>query len=345
MRMRLIAATALTCLSVETSLAGPLRPEFVGSHATWVVHFDVEALMGSSVGPFLLKEAPFEGGDFDELRELGIDPVKDIKSITAFGADDNGEDATGILETTDAIDGAIAKVAAHADDYQKIAEGNMVIHSWNDGDESWYLYTKPGAEAGRRLAVLAGSLERLRSAALTLERGAGEKAKCLDGVRPRAGSVLFVSASQIPKALEEHEEASRVMKFARALVLDVGEAAQQIYADITLDTDGPDSATTLMQMALGLKAFGQMACAGEPEMAQICRLFDAIRVAADGAKVRGSFSFDCKALVEIAAQIEAMENADKDDDEGGDDDGGENDERVIVDQQKSVESVQHRRVD
>ncbi len=345
MRNGLFAAAALMCVGAATSLAGPLRPEHVGAHATWVVHFDVEGLMASSVGPFLTKEAPFEGDDFDELRALGIDPIKDIKSLTAYGADDNGEDATGILESTEAIDEALAKISVEADDYKKITEGDMVIHSWTDGDESWYVYTKPGREPGRRIAVLAGSLERLRAAALTLERGGAAQARCLKEARPRAGSIFFVSASQIPAIAKEEEEVSRVLKFARAVVLDVGEEGQNLYTDLALDTDGQESATTLMQMAIGLKAFAQVACAGEPEAAGLCKFIEAIKVATEGVRVRVSFSIDVKALAEIAAQIEAMDDdggddADKDEDENDDDD-----DAVIIDEQKKVEVARHQRVD
>ncbi len=79
---RLVAATALLGALAAPAAAGSFNPDRVDGEASWIVHLDVERLLASTVGSFVLEHADefdIDLGDLDELEEeLGFDLRSDL---------------------------------------------------------------------------------------------------------------------------------------------------------------------------------------------------------------------------------------------------------------------------
>jgi hypothetical protein len=321
-RAGVVAGAAAVVLCAGTAQAGPLRPELVAPEATWLVHVDVEGIIASALGREIM--AHHEGhGDVQDViaeihGELGLDPTKDVKSVTAFGVDADDEEAVVLIDATEAVDQAMKKLPEQPG-YKTIVEGQQTIHSWTEGDDTQYVYVGPGAGAGDRLVLVSQDLEQVKSSMMRLiARGNGGKAvAALAGGGPKAGSLLFVSAGDLAALGDHgHEEASEIIKYAKSLRVDVGETAGKLFVDGVLVTPDAEAANNMSQVVAGLMALGRMAAAGEPQAKPALGLFDALKFQAEGASVKFQFSYDVQALLQTLSALDDDGDDDADDDAG-----------------------------
>ena len=116
----LLIATLTTLVLTATATASPLKKDRVAADANWLIHVDVERLLNSTIGRFLLEHAEELDIDLDDLdkmkREVGVDPRTDLKGVTLYGTgDEPGEDAIIVAVTTDRVDEAIERLLDHDD--------------------------------------------------------------------------------------------------------------------------------------------------------------------------------------------------------------------------------------
>jgi hypothetical protein len=288
---------------------GPLRPEWVASDATWVVHVDAEALATSDLGVAALAHGAMIAHDeLDELRqELGIDVTKDIFGVTAFGVDEDDSTFSVILEATTVIDQLLAKAPEQMGAaYSNITEGDKTIHKWSEDGEDFFAYVKNSATPDRRLVLVSMDLLRLRDGMMRLEAKApgANVAAPLAAVRPGAGSILFLSASELPGMHDNDGPAAAMMQNAKGLIVDVGETNGQFTVRAEVDTGDVENATNLLSMAQGLIAMGRMAGASEPDAKQLLPLLNALALTADGAKLRLKFEHNSESLIGLMELME-----------------------------------------
>ena len=118
-------ATAATIAS--PAIAGPLNPDYVPADAVWVVHLDVEAAAGSTVGGFVLEHAEafdLAEGLEDFRDETGLDAVHDLHGVTLFGAGTPEKTGVAVLVTSAGID-AILEQADGPDDADGVSLRSM----------------------------------------------------------------------------------------------------------------------------------------------------------------------------------------------------------------------------
>jgi hypothetical protein len=322
---RLPLAATVAALTAAAS-AGPLDKSRVPADATWIVHVDAEAALECSVVRFILDQHGEDHlGDLDEFKaQFGVDPLNDIKDLTVFGVGTDGEDAVALLTTTAAVDDAIKMLAAQGEGTAKITEGGYELLSWNEHDQVQYVLVRPLGE-DRRLVYLSKDKSRLAAAA---DVGAG-RARGLKGREPSAlsadpgaGAIVFIASDVIPSH-GHHDHASMVLDKARAFRFEAGESGDNLYADLSVTTGSSEDATNVVEILQGLKAMGRMFCQGEPDLAPIVQLADAVKVSADESSVAIRINYSAAAAMEA---IKAAENADADDDHDEDDEDDENDE-------------------
>lgn len=314
------AAAILASAGAPTALAGPLDKSHVPADAAWVVHFDAEAMMKSSISKVLL-EGPGHM-DLDELKnvkeEYGIDPLTDIKDATIFGRDTEGEDAVAILTTTAAVDDALEKLKAHEQEYSVSKEGGYDVYEWSDEGHSQYgLIRKAGAD--RRLIYLARDKDRLIAAA-DIAGGHGESLRGRKdsalAAEPGAGAILFVATDVMP-GREHGEEMSMVLGKAKSLRLEIGESGENCYGDVELTMASSEDATNVVQILQGLQAMARMFCQNNPDLAPLKELMDAETLSSKEASIVAQLKYPTAKLVE------AIKAAEKEEDEGKDADGDE----------------------
>src|SRR5262245_6317869 len=134
MRPRLLCTSSLTAsvlaLTVlgASALAGPLHKSRVAPDAQWLAHIDVEAFVDSQIMQFIKTEGDSIDIDLDDLeqmrKEIGLDPLKDVKDITAYGNGNPENDANfvAVFTTTAAVDQLVEKIKTEAPSYKQFEQ-------------------------------------------------------------------------------------------------------------------------------------------------------------------------------------------------------------------------------
>lgn len=281
--------TTLTTALLSTASvawAGAFNPDTVSVEARWVVHLDVEALSSSEFGACLIKGLlNQEENPLSEMEaKIGINPLEDIYSLTAYGTGEPpakgvsvevtseevtvgavarpGENVVVVAVMSDAIDALIQKVAADEQRYEKISRAGYTIHSWADenSDERWYLYQQPTENDARRLVLASDNSDALFEGIRVL---AGDAPSLADVNRderqhPQPGSILFASVDDIGD-LADHAAASEVLKRTKRLAVNLSETQGDVLLSISADTDSPEAATTIIQIIQGALAMATLA--------------------------------------------------------------------------------------
>jgi hypothetical protein len=258
---------AAVCVFSAPVLAGPLNPAWVAADATWVVHIDIEAVMASSLGTFLADPPASLRAKFDEVKsEIGLDPLKDVRSITVYGASEKPEEGMVIIASSPAVDGVLErlKTAGH---YERVEDHGVVFHTWNEGGHTRYATVREGS-ASTRILFLADTRAQMEAGLSVVDgtsphRAAGEPA-------PAPGSMVFAHGKSLPEKLRE-QCATNLIKLVEGLRVDVGESAGQLYANVTLVANSEENVAALKQSVQSVLAVVRLGSQGNPDLARICK--------------------------------------------------------------------------
>lgn len=300
--------------------AGPLETRLVAPDAQWVVHFDIEAALHSTLGTFVATHRAEL--DLDELdhwqQQFGIDPFSDLKSLTVYGSTGSGEDAVAIIRTTDAVDGLVQKARELGPGFETLTDGDHTLYAWSEDGATRYGHVRPPGRArgNDRLVMIAQDKKALLNgigvvagSAPGMTGGGGVALPLGEG--PGEGSILFVAARG-SWPCESDEEMSMLARKADGARLDLGEIAGDLYADLTVTTASPGDATDISQMLQGGLALGRMMAKGEPEFAGLADLAGAITFATDGQNVTASCRYQVSKLIETLKALDERRDLDND---------------------------------
>lgn len=316
-------AVAMTAFAGAAS-AGPLDKSRVPADSAWVVHVDIEAGLGSSLGRFAVEHAA-DPADLEGLKaQFGVDPLTDIKDLTVFGIGTDGEDAVAVITTTPAIEDALSRLQDQGHQHSVVNEGGYELLSWSENEQVQYALIRPMGD-GLRLLYLSKDKSRLaRAADVSAGLAASLKGKTAsvlsDG--PRPGAVLFIASDVIPSH-GRADQASMVLGKARSLRFEAGESGPDLYADLTLTTSSSEDASNVVKVLEGLRAMGQMFCQGNPDLAPIAGLAEAVRLSADESAVSIAIRYPAADAIDA---LRAAERGDGDDE--ADEDEAEADDPV-----------------
>lgn len=318
MRTVLLSAAALTLASV--SAAKPFDPRVVPPNALWVAHVDIEAALASTLGRFAIQN----GGDHlaGELAEvkiaLGVDVLKDIMGMTAFGMSDDGDDGVAVFTTTAAADNALAMAIARGEHESEVIDG-VTIHRFDDDAGVVVL---PGANASERYVVM-GEDGMMIVAAIRQIREPGQgidltKSSITRG--PGENSMVFFHASKIAEGLDI-EPLSVVMQRMEGVRVDVGERQGKLVAEVDVLSHNEEDAQNIAQMASGLLAMARFAGGQDPQAAPFMDMLNGLTQTTDGRTVSLRLAIDPARLIELADEIGMLDF--EHDEEHGDDENGE----------------------
>lgn len=301
-----LTGIALVAAAAQTAMAGPLDRSVVAKDATWVVHVDVEAGLGSTVGRFALANRDkLQMADLERVKaETGIDPFGDIKGVTVYGLSCDAHDGVAVIFTTPAVDGLIQKLKGKEKSFDTIKEGPYTIYSWSEQGENRYGLIRPGKGPGDRVVLVAADKARLIEGARiaegkspALEKGAAG----LLGRSPKGGSIIFAAASQLSGA-----EAMPFEKM-KGLLLDIGEGEGQMYADLTVEPQQAADANDLLGILQGSMAFVRMAARNDPEMGELAKLADGLSFAAKDGQVTAHLRVKTDDIVHALTEMNGKE--------------------------------------
>ncbi len=284
--------------------AGPLKIDWVGADAKWIIHVDIEGFTGSTIGSGLLEGAEDLGidlGDLDDLKEeIGLDPRTDLMSVTAYGSKDFEEDAVVIAVTNAQADQALAKLTA-SDDVQSevIKLAGFDVHLFTDGGERHYVHLRTADRADRRIVVLSEEEAVMADALRVLEGRAPSQATAkmpILAIKPKAGSIVFVAVNEID-LLPEIEPASEVLRLCERFTIDFGEADGTLNGSANLSAGSEEKANDIATVVQGMLALARLLANGDPDLGPLRLLSNALSVTPDGKRITISIQCDSQQLL------------------------------------------------
>lgn len=306
---KLLLAACLCVAPIAAPLsAGELHREQVPADARWVGHFDLQAFQKTGLWREIVKRSGPDGDvgiSFDELEEvrteLGIDPLKDLRSVTIYGRSDDDDDVVVLLETTAAIDNALTRFSQEKD-YRLTEHAGLQIHTW---DDDGFVNVMPGPDGGR-LVTIAPRLENVVEAVRVIHSQspslAAETSPRLSAM-PLAGSFLyFASIDGIP-GIHEIDASSQVAALATGLVFDMGESGTELYLRANVQTSDVESALNLGDVVDGLLALGKLALSSQDVPQEVGGLLRALQVETRGSAVWIEFRYDVARLFQLVEDL------------------------------------------
>jgi hypothetical protein len=265
------------------ALAAALDTKIVSADALWVMHIDLNAVRGSTIGEELMAQAAiFQAQAMKEANlPVQIDVPKlltTIGSITAYG--------TNFSQDPNLVDGAL--IFQGTADLRKIAEGFAAQATVTAPKQFTQLKDLPfeAYSIDGQLIVafppepilLIGKSKTQLLAAQKIFRGEGAslaqaKTSPLNGlIRSQAGAFVL-AASLVPSGdfFPDDAPQARILQMAKSASVGLGEQNKQTFAHVQLFASSEDSADKLMKILQGIAAMVSLAESSDQYLAEFLR--------------------------------------------------------------------------
>jgi hypothetical protein len=299
---KVIFALAGTVLSAAPLLADGVDKSQVPADTPFLVHLDLEGLLSSTIGKIILEEMGdellSESGLSEIEDELGINPLKDIKSITVFSSGGSMEHGVALVRCTAQIEKAFERL--HEEEEVRIfEEGGYKLHAIDDavtylakdGDERILLLSDDVSQVVKAAAVLHGEGKNL----------ANNERSSLK-VSPMNGAFLFLEVGGALEEMMDDGPASILGKMAKSFSLQVGEDDGDLVIRAEIETENEVDAGKVSSVLQGFQALATMVGEEIPSFAR--DLIGSISLRTRGNRVRGQLSVPVKGLLEMLEGLE-----------------------------------------
>lgn len=302
-------AGASTLAGAGGASAGPVNKAWIAADATWYVHVDSEAAVGSSLGQFVIANRGRLGLEgMDGLRALGIDPFKDVKGVTIYDTDDNPDHAVVVASTTAAIEQLVDMLKSDPATLTMTVEGHSII-AFDDKGKTQYWHVRPGEAPDTRIVFISDDWKIVTDAVKVVDGATSSLARLGPG-SPLAGdagsgSMVFIRAAELPTPVKNNPDpnASALLGQVGGVQLDIGEREGEIYGEAQLFTNSGEDAANMSQVAQGLLALGRMITKDNPDLAPIGGVLGAMKVEPQDRQLKVSFRYQSKKVVDA---VESM---------------------------------------
>ncbi len=327
MSIRIITVAAALGVATATATAGSLDRDAVSADATWVVHVDMERLAESTVGRFLREHGDDLDIDLDDLDavcdQLDLDPWRDVMSVTVYGAQKQSEDGVMVLETSDRIHEALRRLGQlEGVEHESVEFAGFAVERFAFDGEEHYVHVRTNRRSERSVVVLADASRRLVDACRVIS---GERRSLSRGVsplsraKPRRGSFVFVAASDAGM-FDGIEEASEIVRLTDAVMIDIGETGDDLYAAAMVSADSGEDARDIVQVLQGMLALGRLAVGEDPDLAPLRDVIRGVEIGAEDRQITLGIQLPAKQLIEALEGLDDQGRARDDDDDNDDDD-------------------------
>lgn len=293
-----ITLTILMALLLSTvARAETLKKNIVPEDASWVIHLDLEQLLGSRFFTHLMgaeEWAEVESKNAQFAKKFRINLLKDLKAVTVYGKGHDEETAvaciTGRFDKDHLLD-----LLGMSDEHKEIPYGNYTMHNW-DGDEygafvgnNLVVITKTEAGLKHALDVISGKAENITGSA------AGD---ILD--RTPSDSLLTAVARNISELLDrEKDEHSAILKKAQAAMLHLSERGDDMVMGAEVAASSAKDANNIEQMLKGLRAMLDLY---RDDLPAGIDLPEDINISRAGNSVRVEMSYPAEKLLKLIAE-------------------------------------------
>ena len=342
MRMNLIVTALGAALLVSSgALAGKFDRKDVGGDAKWVLHIDLEKIRASQIGDYIVKHSQ-DGQMADKLKEmtaeLGFDPVKELKAVTAYGkpvaaapGEKAAEDMVAVLRGTFDVqklaDSIRRRPGFEAATYGKHELLKVVPDAQKDpkgeaaqpgapapepAEPTWVCLSGPG------VAVIGGQTVEVLQRALDVLDGKRENLMASNTFAHLADlekAPLFLAAANLGEMAGVQPEAA-MLREANALSLAVRELAPEGVVDpaaaaaastldllVIVDAKTDEAALQMKQSLDGIVALVKLNAQQQPGLND---LVDKLKSTAQGREVKITFAYPVKDLLAKIDELKTM---------------------------------------
>ncbi len=300
-------AIALASLSGLALARAPLDPLVVDRAAAWLVHVDIEAALKTDLGRFLAKALNVDlPGLADLSAKLAIDPQRDIKGLTIYGAGSAEEEGVAVLVSSSVVDQLHTRLKeAGLADVTLLERPHGTVYAATIGGDRWFASVRPAADADLRIVVLSRAVERLdRAIAVIADPGESLSTAPEHPLRLQARTDAFVIAAAHQAGASS--AGSQIARNMKTMHMELGETASPegaiVFIDVAIDAGTPENAGTMQQIFQGGVAMVQLQARENPAIADVAK---AVRVVADGSTLRVTAR---KAASKVIEAVEMMQS-------------------------------------
>lgn len=285
--------------------ATPLNMANVSADANWVVHADFDRFHSTDFGKLIqarLDELGISAKLDNFAKVFSFNPLNDVRDATIYG-ESKDEHKTAILINGRFDQERLLALLRLNPEYGEEPYGGITLRRWHDdkhGGKMMY-----GCFYTDNLVVLSSGQDSVKRAIDVLNGKAG-----------RAGAMIFqqpalsdgtafiqIAARNLDGFTQADKQQSIITKQFQSFSAAVGEAGQQFYANVTLQTKSAEAARGITKM---IEGFVSLAVLGGEENSRIGEIAQKVQVACEDNIVRIRFSDSPQAIVGmIAKNIEA----------------------------------------
>ncbi len=249
----LYVVPALFLSSIMTTTAAPLSKAQIPADSKWVMHLDMTQFAASQTCRILTSgqsdAKPFQSLLTRYRNLLGVDPLKDISSLTFFGNEVTGSRGaaliTGSLNTKQII-----KQFSSYPQYSTKKNGQLTVQSWQDkatGKPLWASFYN-----SRQLILASDEFSLLNSAwVLNGEKPnlANSKTASLPFPPVQAGSFLTAVTKGYSGTSPTQ---AMILRNTQSANMQLSENSGMVDGAILLNADSPETAVQIQQVLNGL---------------------------------------------------------------------------------------------
>jgi hypothetical protein len=271
--------------------AGTLQQNMLPADTRWVMHLDMEQFTSTQLFQLVRQDDRLGMQEpFREVQEeLNIDPYTDLYGLTLFGT--TGDESGTVICVQGNFDrkALLDRLDEHKD-YLELAHGQHTLYKW-DGKQC-------AAFAGSNLIYFGQSEESLRKALDVLDGFAAslvesDQLAWLNQVPANAFAVAAVD--NMTEMVKVHESAT-ILKQTRMAAFLAQEQDDNLTLKVRLDTETPEAAVQIEQIARGLLAMAQLNLTKHPEAAPILQ---ALQIRVKGQTVNMEWTYPSAEIYDL----------------------------------------------
>jgi hypothetical protein len=285
--------------------ATPLNMANVSADANWVVHADFDRFHGTDFGKLIqsrLDELGISAKLDNFAKVFSFNPLNDVRDATIYGESKDEHKTAILINGTFDQERLIALLRLNPE-YGEEPYGGITLRRWHDdknGGKMMY-----GCFYTDNLVILSSGQDTVKRA-IDVLGGKASRADATIFQQPALSdgtAFIQIAARNLDGFTQADKQQSIITKQFQSFSAAVGEAGQQFYANVTLQTKSAEAARGITKM---IEGFVSLAVLDGEENSRIGEIAQKVQVACEDNIVRIRFSDSPQAIVGmIAKNIEA----------------------------------------
>jgi hypothetical protein len=279
-RLLAVTTTVATIAWAAVAAAAPLDLARVAADAQWLMHFDMDAARDSVVLERAWERAVKMHPHAEQMMKmgsgmLGMDPRKDLRDVTMYGADTDKRNGVMIVRAKVNRE-MLERMVEKAPDHETMKHRDHVLHAWTHKGWKGRMGEKVvGAFQKDDVLVFAKTPDRVKAALDVLDGDAAtaDRDGPLGG-RVRPGSILVARAAAV-----DPDTKCPVLRQGRSFRVAMGENDGASFYRARLDMKSAEAADQAEDVVEGMEALARLRWGDD---AAAMRLVDGLESKVDG---------------------------------------------------------------